>query len=81
MGLVCQRYSEYLKDFVDATLQFHIVLHYRRKAISDYGTIDLDADCILGRAPELLDSQVLFDPFEEQLHAPSVTVKLGDCLS
>ena len=23
---------------------------------------------------------MLFDPFEEQLHAPSVAVKLGDCL-
>ena len=80
MGLVGQRYSKYLKDFVDAAFQFHIVLHYRHKAISDYGTIDLNADCILGCTPELLDSQMLFDPFEEQLHAPSVAVKLGDCL-
>ena len=81
MGLVGQRNSKYLKDFIDAALQLHIVLHYRHEAISDYGTIDLDADGILGRAPELLDSQVLLDPFEEQLHTPSVTVKLGDCLS
>ena len=81
MGLVCQRYPKYLKDFVDAALQFHIVLHYRNKAISNYGTINLDADGILGCAPELLDSQVLLDPFEEQLHTPSVMVKLGDCLS
>ena len=80
MGLVGQRYSKYLKDFVDASLQFHIVLHYRHKAISNYGTIDLDSDCIFGRTPELLDSQVLFNPFEEKFHAPSVTVKLGDCL-
>ena len=80
MGLVGQRYSKYLKDFVDASLQFHIVLHYRHKAISNYGTIDLDADCILRGAPELLDAQVLFDPFEEQLHAPAIAVQLGDCL-
>ena len=80
MGLVGQRYSENLKDFVDASLQFHIVLHNRHKAISNYGTIDLDADCIFRRTPELLDSQVLFDPFLELFHAPSVTVKLGDCL-
>ena len=79
MGLVGQQNSKYLKDFIDAALQLHIVLHYRHEAISDYGTIDLDADGILGRAPELLDSQVLLDPFEEQLHTPSVTVKLGDC--
>ena len=35
------------------------MLHYCHKAISNYGTIDLDADCILRRSPELLDSQVL----------------------
>ena len=64
-GLVSQRDSENLKDFVDASLQFHVVLHYCHKAISDYGTIYLDADCILRRSPELLDAQVLLDPFEE----------------
>ena len=80
MGLVGQRYSKYLKDFVDAAFQFHIVLHYCHKAISDYGTIDLNADCILRSTPELLDAQVLFDPFEEQLHAPSVAVEFGNCL-
>ena len=31
--------------------------------------------------PRTFDAQVLFDPFEEQLHTPSVMVKLGDCLS
>ncbi len=65
MGLVGQRYSKYLKDFVDAALQFHIVLHYCYQTISYYGTIYLDADGIFGRTPELLDPQVLFDPFEE----------------
>ena len=80
MGLVGQRYSKYLKDFVDAAFQFHIVLHYRHKAISDYGAIDLDTDGILGGPPELLDTQMLFDPFEEQFHTPPVAVKLGDCL-
>ena len=79
-GLVSQRDSENLKDFVDASLQFHVVLHYCHETISDYGTIYLNADCILRRSPELLDTQVLFDPFEEQLHAPSVAVQLGDCL-
>lgn len=80
MGLVGQRYSKYLKDFVDAAFQFHIVLHYRHKAISNYGTIDLDADGILGRSPELLDTQVLFDPFEEKFHAPPIAVQFGYCL-
>ena len=80
-GLVSQRDSENLKDFVDASLQFHVVLHYCHEAISDYGAIDLDTDGILGGPPELLDTQMLFDPFEEQFHAPAVTVQFGDCLS
>ena len=79
-GLVSQRDSENLKDFVDASLQFHVVLHYCHEAISDYGAIDLDTDGILGGPPELLDTQMLFDPFEEQFHTPPVAVKLGDCL-
>ena len=79
-GLVSQRDSENLKDFVDASLQFYVVPHYCHEAISDYGTIDLDTDGILGDPPELLDTQMLLDPFEEQFHAPPVAVKLGDCL-
>jgi hypothetical protein len=27
----------------------------------------------------MLDTQVLFDPFEEQLHLPALFVKSGDC--
>ncbi len=64
-GFVRQRDSENLNDFVNAPLQFHVVLYYSDKVISSYGTIDLDADSILRRSPELLDAQVLFDPFEE----------------
>ena len=80
MSLVSQRDSKNLKYLIDASLQFHIVLHNCHKAISNYGTIDLDADCILRSAPELLDAQVRFDSFEEQLHAPAIAVQLGDCL-
>ena len=80
MGLVRKRYSENLKDFIDAAFQFHIVLYYCHKTVSNYGTIDLDSHGILRGAPKLLDAQVMLNPFEEQLHAPSVAVKLCDCL-
>ena len=56
------------------------MLDYCHETISDYGTIDLDTDGILRGAPELLDGQVLFDPFEEQFHTPAIAVQLGDCL-
>lgn len=56
------------------------MLHYCHKIVSEYGTIDLDAYCILRRSPELFDAQVLLDPLEEQFHAPPVAVELGNCL-
>lgn len=31
-----------------------------------------------GSAEELLDSQMLFDPFEEQLNQPSLMIKVGN---
>ena len=80
MGLVGKRDSNNLKDFIDAAFQSHIVLYYCHKTVSNYGTIDLDSHGILRGAPKLLDAQVMLNPFEEQLHAPSVAVKLCDCL-
>ena len=77
MRLIGQRDSKYLKDFVDTPLQFHIVLHYRYKTVSYYGTIDLDADCVLRGSPEPLYPQVLSHPFEKEFNTPSVAVKLG----
>ena len=74
MGFVGKRDSKNLKDFVNASLQSHIVLNYRHKAISNYGTIYLDALGIFGSTPEFLDFEVLLYPFEEKFHAPSVLV-------
>ncbi len=47
MCLVCQRDSKNLKYFIDAPFQFHIVLYDCYKTISNYGTVYLDAYCIL----------------------------------
>ena len=65
MSLVSQRDSKNLKYFIDAPLQLHIVLYDCYKAISDYGTVDLEANGILRCPPELLDTQMLLDPFVE----------------
>ena len=43
-------------------------------AVSRDGCIDLDTDGILRFTPELLDVEMLFHPFEEQLNLPSVLV-------
>ena len=76
MRLVGQGDSKYLKHFVDAPLQSHIVLYYRNETVSYYGTVDLNTDCILRGSPEPLYPQVLFHPFEEKFDTPSVAVKL-----
>ena len=39
---------------------------------------DLRAHRVLAVAQEFLDSQMLLDPFEEQLHLPSILVERGD---
>jgi hypothetical protein len=44
------------------------------------GDPGLTLDRILGNAKEGFDSQVLFDPFEKQLHLPSRPVEIGDGL-
>ena len=46
--------------------------------VSRHGAPDLRLDGVLAVAQELLDSQVLLDPFEEQLYLPAIFVKCGD---
>lgn len=75
MGFIGKRDSKNLKYFVNAPFQFQVVLNYCNKAVSDYSTVELNAYRVFGSSPKLLDFKMLFYPFEEQLDAPSVTVK------
>ena len=62
-------------DLVDISFKFHFMFDYCDDAVSAYGRIDLYSDGCLGVPPECGDPKVLFDPFEEKLHLPSVLVK------
>ncbi len=62
-------------DFVDVSFKFHFMFDYCDNAVSAYSRINLYSDGCLGITPECGDSKVLFDPFEEKLHLPSVLVK------
>ena len=62
-------------DFVDVSFKFHFMFDYCDNAVSAYSRINLYSDGCLGITPECGDSKVLFDPFEEKLHPPSVLVK------
>ena len=46
--------------------------------IGRHGAPDLRLHRVLARAKKFLDAQMLFDPFEEQLHLPTAFVKRGD---
>jgi len=44
------------------------------------GNPDLTLHCVLGGSEKSFDSQVLFDPLEEDLYLPPVTIEIGYCL-
>ena len=46
--------------------------------VGGHGAPDLRLDCVLAVAQKLLDAQVLFDPFEKQLHLPAAFVQRSD---
>lgn len=52
------------------------MLHYCYKVVSNYGTIDVNSNCILRSPPKFLDFQMLLYPLKEQLNAPPVFVKV-----
>ena len=46
--------------------------------VSGYGAPDLRLHRVLARAQKALDTQMLLDPFEEQLHLPATLVQRGN---
>lgn len=54
-------------------------LHDGDEHIYREGDPDLSQDCILGGAIEGLDSQMLFEPTEEELHLPTAAIQFGHC--
>ena len=53
-------------------------LSYGDQQVGGYGNPYLRLDGVLAGAKEHLDAQVLLDPFEEPLHLPALTAKIGD---
>lgn len=62
-------------DLVDISFKFHFMFDYCDDTVSTYSRIDLYSDGCFGVTPECGDPKVLFYPFEEKLHLPSVLVK------
>ena len=53
------------------------LLNLSKKHVSGHGSSDLPFHCVLDRAQESLDAQVLFDSLEEQFDLPEILVQ-GD---
>ncbi len=59
-------------------LQFELLPDDRHQHVDADGDPDLRSHSVLRGAVETLDSQMLLDPFEEQLHLPAALVQRAD---
>lgn len=77
MGFVSEGDSQNLQDFIGASFELHVLLHYGDKTIGNDGAVDLDSDSVLGSTPKFLDFEMLLEPLEKQFYLPSVLVQIG----
>ena len=75
-GLVRQGDAENLKHLVGGSPDSKPLAHNRHETEDGDRHTDLDPHGVLGRPPELLDSEMLLEPLEEELHLPSVRGQL-----
>ncbi len=67
-------------DFKDWSSNLEVMLDDGNEAVCDDGNVNLYAHSILGFSPEPLDLEMLFDPFEKQLHLPPIFIKESNVL-
>ncbi len=70
-----QRVSKDSHDLNNWATDLMVMFNDANEAVCDDGNMDLNTDGIFAFAPEGLNPEMLFDPFEEQLDLPSVFVK------
>ena len=64
--------AEYIEH---APVETVVMFGDSNKTVSGYGTINLYSDSVFRVAPKGFDVQMLLDPFEKQLHLPTLFVK------
>lgn len=72
--------SEYAHDLNNRPVDIETAFDNGDEAVCDDGDMNLNSDGILVVTPEPFDSEMLLNPFEEQLDLPAVTVKKCDVL-
>ncbi len=70
--------GENLENFAETALDFQFFLDDCYQHVNADGDPDLSLYGVFGCTVERFDAQVLFDPFEEQLHLPAAFVELRD---
>jgi len=65
-------------DLNNRSVQFKIVFNNSDQTVCDDGDMYLYPDCIFRFSPKGFDTKMLLNPFEKQLHLPSVAVKKGN---
>ena len=78
---VNERASQDTEYIEHAPVETVVMLGDSNKAVSGYGTVNLYSDCVFRVAPKGFDIQVLLDPFEKQLHQPTLFVKHSNVFS
>ena len=73
--------AENLQDFAQTQSDHEFFLDDCNQNVNADGNPDLSLHCVLGSSEECLDSQILFDPFEEDFYPPATFVKLSNCQS
>lgn len=67
--------TQYAHDLNNRSVQLKVVLDDTNDTVGDDCNVYLDTNCIFRFSPKSFDSEVLFNPLEEQLNLPSVLVQ------
>ena len=67
-------------DLHDGAPKFEVMLNDSDKTVCDDGNVNLNTHRIVALSPKELDSEMLLNPFEKQLHLPPISIKESDVL-
>ncbi len=63
-------------EYIEHTpVEAEVMFGDSNKAVSGYGTVNLYSDCVFRVTPKGFNVQMLLNPFEKQLHLPTLFVK------
>ena len=74
------RFAKDTHDFNDWSAYLKVMLDDCNETVCDDCNVYLYAHGIFRLTPEMLDLEMLLDPFEEELHLPPILVEQGDVL-